>query len=118
MNSALVQLKLRERQLLDELEQVWGGMDSLLEAHEFCGPITPNLIINILKLMILEGHGDWLATPVERVGDALVTSAEALKAASRETGICPYLLRGTLSRAQRRPVLSCREGKLILRIDS
>lgn len=117
MNTALVQLKLRERQLLDELGQVWVGMDSLLEAHEVRGPITPILVINMLKLMILEGHGDWLATPVERIGDALVTSAEALKVASRETGLCPHLLRGTLSRAQRRPVLACREGKLILRVD-
>ncbi|NAX23774.1 hypothetical protein [Vibrio sp. V39_P1S14PM300] len=117
MNTALVQLKLRERQLLDELEQVWESMDNLSEAYEVCGPITPILVINTLKLMILEGHGDWFVTPVERTGDALVTSAEALKVASKETGICPYLLRGTLSRAQRRPVLACREGKLILRVE-
>lgn len=117
MNTALVQLKLREHQLQDELEQVWESMDSLLEAHEVCGPITPTLVINTLKLMMLEGYGDWLVTPVERTGDTLVTSAEALKVASRGTGICPHLLRGTLSRAQHRPVLVCREGKLILRVE-
>ncbi|ENI8049716.1 hypothetical protein ABZW77_003325 [Vibrio cholerae] len=117
MNTALVQLKLRERQLQEELEQVWASMDSLLGAGEACGPITPILVINTLKLMMLEGYGDWLVTPVERTGDALVTSAEALKVASRETGLCPHLLRGTLSRAQHRPVLACREGKLILRVD-
>nr|MBO8918929.1 hypothetical protein [Proteus mirabilis] len=108
MNTALVQLKLRERQLQDELEQVWASMDSLLGAHEACGPITPLLVINTLKLMMLEGFGDWLVTPVERAGDALVTSAEALKVASRETGICPHLLLGMLSRAQHRPVLVAR----------
>ncbi|MDR6965746.1 MULTISPECIES: hypothetical protein [Shewanella] len=117
MNTALVQLKFREHQLLNELEQVWANMDSLLETHEVCDPITPILAINILKLMILEGHGGWLATPVERIGDALVTSAEALKVTSKETGLCPHLLRGMLSRAQRRPVLACREGKLILRVE-
>ena len=117
MNTALVQLKLRERQLQDELEQVWASMDSLLGAHEACGPITPLLVINTLKLMILEGHGNWLVTPVERTGDVLVTSAEALKVASRETGICQHLLRGWLSRAQRHPALACRDGKLILRVE-
>ncbi len=117
MNTALVQLKLRERQLQEELEQVWASMDNLLEAHEVCGPITPTLVINTLKLMILEGYGDWLVTSVERTGNALVTSAEALKVASRETGICQHLLRGMLSRAQRCPILVCREGKLILRIE-
>ncbi|EPE0640302.1 hypothetical protein IS513_16175 [Proteus mirabilis] len=117
MNTALVQLKLRERQLQDELEQVWAGIDSLLEAHKVCGPITPILVINTLKLMMLEEYGDWLVTPVERTGDALVTSAEALKVASRETGICQHLLRGWLSRAQRHPALACRDGKLILRVE-
>ncbi|EAB2330847.1 hypothetical protein O7N17_000956 [Salmonella enterica subsp. enterica serovar Cerro] len=117
MNTALVQLKLRERQLQDELEQVWASMDSLLEAHEVCGPITPILVINTLKLMMLEGYGDWLVTPVERTGDGLVTSAEALKVASKETGLRPHLLRGTLSRAQHRPVLVCKDGKLILRVE-
>lgn len=116
MTTALVQLKLRERQLQDELEQIWASMDSLLEAHEICGPITPTLVINTLKLMMLEGYGDWLVTPVERTGDVLVTSAEALKVASKETGLGPHLLRGMLSRAQHRPVLACREGKLILRV--
>lgn len=117
MNTALVQLKLRESQLQDELEQVWASMDCLLQAHEVCGPITPILVINTLKLMMLEGYGDWLVTPVERTGDALVTSAEALKIASRETGICPHLLRGMLSRAQHRPILVCKDGKLILRVE-
>ncbi|UIP27678.1 hypothetical protein [Photobacterium sp. TLY01] len=117
MNTALVQLKLRERQLLEELEQVWASMDNLSEAYEVCGPITPLLVINTLKLMMLEGYGDWLVTSVERTDDALVTDAEALKIASKESGICPYLLRGTLSRAQRFPVLAYREGKLILRVE-
>ncbi|HCJ7277502.1 TPA: hypothetical protein NVD24_003362 [Vibrio cholerae] len=117
MNTALVQLKLRERQLQDELEQVWASMDNLLEAREAGGPITPTLVINTLKVMILEGHGDWLVTPVERAGDGLVTSAEALKVASKETGLGPHLLRGMLSRAQHRPVLVCKDGKLILRVE-
>lgn len=117
MNTALVELKLRERQLQDELEQVWASMDNLLEAREAGGPITPTVVINTLKVMILEGHGDWLVTPVERTGDVLVTSAEALKVASMETGICQHLLRGMLSRAQRHPALACRDGKLILRVE-
>lgn len=115
MNTALVQLKLRERQLLDELEQVWTDMAALSVSIE--GSITLAQTVNILKLMMLEGYGDWLVTPVERVGVTLVTSADAIRIASRETGICPHLLRGTLSRAQRRPVLACREDKLILRIE-
>ncbi|WP_421252058.1 hypothetical protein [Aeromonas sp. 600724] len=114
MNTALVQLKLRERQLQDELEQVWASMDSLLGAHEACGPITPLLVINTLKLMILEGHGDWLTGPVERQDDSLVTSAEALRVASKDTSINQHLLRGMLSRGQRIPRLAIRGDKLLL----
>ncbi len=118
MNATLVQLKLREHQLLDELEQVWADIAIFSERYKFSDPLPPDIVINILKLMILDGHGDWLTTPVNLVNDSLMTSAEALKIAGYATGCSPHLLKGMLSRAQSKPVLVCREGKLILRVDS
>lgn len=117
MNTTWVQLKFREHQLLDELEQVWSDMADLSASIEIEGSITPAQTINILKLMILEGQGAWLTEPVKRTENALVTSADALRAASRVTGIGTHLLKGSLSRAQCHPVLACRGGELILRID-
>ncbi|EOX3299082.1 hypothetical protein BFX35_01835 [Vibrio cholerae] len=120
MNKALIQLKLRERQLTDELEQIWADMATMPVSEMEISPenITFSQVIDLLKLMILEGEGDWLAGPVERVGDTLVTSAEALRIASQQTGVSFHLLLGSLSRAQRGPRLVYKHEVIILYLNS
>ncbi|EJL6608278.1 hypothetical protein FXE84_05400 [Vibrio cholerae] len=116
MNKALIQLKLRERQLTEELEQIWTEMAMMPVPEISLENIPLSQVIDLLKLMILEGEGDWLVGPVERVGDTLVTSAKALRIASQQTGVSYHLLLGSLSRAQRGPRLSCKGYMLTLNI--
>ncbi|ELF6482489.1 hypothetical protein ACOIPL_004160 [Vibrio fluvialis] len=118
MNKALIQLKLRERQLTEELEQLWAEMVTMPVPEISPENITFSQVIDLLKLMILDGEGDWLAEPVERVGDTLVTSAEALRIASQQTGVSFHLLLGSLSRAQRGPRLVYKHEVIILYLNS
>lgn len=115
MNQQLLQLKLKERLLTDELEQLWEELAGVAEVPEM--PLTYQQAVNQLKVMILDGQGTWLASDVERVGDKLQTSAEALRHASTETGLSLHLLKGSLHRPQRSPLLRQEGDTLVLHLD-
>ncbi|ATW30894.1 conjugal transfer protein TraI (plasmid) [Candidatus Williamhamiltonella defendens] len=80
--------------------------------------VTPQKAIQMLKDMIQKRSGRWLVTPVLEEDGCLVTSDKAFDMiAGENTGISKHILCGLLSRAQRRPLLKKRQGKLYLEVD-
>lgn len=80
--------------------------------------ITPQKAIQMLKDMINKRSGRWLVTPVIEEDGYLVTSDKAFDMiAGENVGISKHILCGMLSRAQRRPLLKKRQGKLYLEVN-
>ncbi len=80
--------------------------------------VTPQKAIQMLKDMIQKRSGRWLVTPVLEEDGCLVTSDKAFDMIAGENiGISKHILGGMLSRAQRRPLLKKRQGKLYLEVD-
>ncbi|MEL4204581.1 MobH family relaxase [Plesiomonas shigelloides] len=80
--------------------------------------VTAEKAIQMLKDMIQKRSGRWLVTPVLEEDGCLVTSAKAFDMISGENvGISTHILCGLLSRAQRRPLLKKRQGKLYLEVN-
>jgi conjugal transfer pilus assembly protein TraI len=79
---------------------------------------TPQKAIQMLKDMIQKRSGRWLVTPVLEEDGYLVTSDKAFDMIAGENiGISKHILCGMLSRAQRRPLLKKRQGKLYLEVN-
>ncbi|EHM6514385.1 MobH family relaxase [Enterobacter hormaechei] len=80
--------------------------------------VTPEKALLMLKDMIQKRSGRWLVTPVLEEDGCLVTSVKAFDMiAGENVGISKHILYGLLSRAQRRPLLKKRQGKLYLEVD-
>ena len=80
--------------------------------------MTPEKAIQMLKEMIQNRSGRWLVSAVLEEEGALVTSDKAFEVIAGEyTGISKHVLGGTLRRAQMRPLLKQRQGKLYLEVD-
>jgi conjugal transfer pilus assembly protein TraI len=70
--------------------------------------------IEMLKEMIQQGSGRWLASTVIEQDGFLVTSDKALDWIAGEGRISKHLLVGILRSGQHHPLLQIREGKLYL----
>ncbi|WP_339426540.1 MobH family relaxase [Photorhabdus heterorhabditis] len=80
--------------------------------------VTPQKALQMLKDMIQKRSGRWLVTPVLEEDGYLVTSDKAFDMIAGENiGISKHILCGMLSRAQRRPLLKKRQGKLYLEVN-
>ncbi len=80
--------------------------------------MTPEKAIQMLKEMIKNRSGRWLVSAVLEEEGFLTTSDKAFEVIAGEyTGISKHVLGGTLRRAQRRPLLKQRQGKLYLEVD-
>ncbi len=80
--------------------------------------VTPQKALQMLKDMIQKRSGRWLVTPVLEEDGCLVTSDKAFDMIAGENiGISKHILCGMLSRAQRRPLLKKRQGKLYLEVN-
>lgn len=80
--------------------------------------VTAQKAIQMLKDMIQKRSGRWLVTPVLEEDGCLVTSDKAFDMIAGENiGISKHILCGLLSRAQKRPLLKKRQGKLYLEVD-
>ncbi|MND27444.1 putative helicase [compost metagenome] len=80
--------------------------------------MTPEKAIQMLKEMINNRSGRWLVSAVLEEEGSLTTSDKAFEVIAGEyTGISKHVLGGTLRRAQRRPLLKQRQGKLYLEVD-
>lgn len=89
-----------------------------LEEQLYLPPVmTPERAISLLKEMIQQRGGRWIVSAVVEENGCLVTSDKAFEVmASEFLGISKHLFSGILRRAQRRPVLRHRQGKLYLEV--
>lgn len=80
--------------------------------------MTAEKAIQMLKEMIKNRSGRWLVSAVLEEEGFLTTSDKAFEVIAGEyTGISKHVLGGTLRRAQTRPLLKQRQGKLYLEVD-
>ncbi|ETS32072.1 putative helicase [Photorhabdus khanii NC19] len=115
-----IEVREREEQEVREFEPPKAKTNPKdIKDEDFLPPgVTPEKAILILKDMILKRSGRWLVTPVLEEDGCLVTSDKAFDMIAGENiGINKHILCGMLSRAQKRPLLKKRQGKLYLEVD-
>uniref|UniRef100_UPI0036DEE3C5 MobH family relaxase n=1 Tax=Photorhabdus sp. RM322S TaxID=3342825 RepID=UPI0036DEE3C5 len=115
-----VEVREREEQEVREFEPPKAKMNpkDINEKDFLPSGVTPQKALQMLKDMIQTRSGRWLVTPVLEEDGCLVTSDKAFDMIAGENiGISKHILCGMLSRAQRRPLLKKRQGKLYLEVD-
>ncbi|EQB98255.1 MobH family relaxase [Photorhabdus temperata] len=115
-----IEVREREDQEVREFEPPKGKTNpkDIKEEDFLPSGVTPQKAILILKDMIQKRSGRWLVTPVLEEDGCLVTSDKAFDMIAGENiGISKHILCGMLSRAQKRPLLKKRQGKLYLEVD-
>ncbi|WP_241177989.1 hypothetical protein [Citrobacter freundii] len=115
-----IEVREREEQEVREFEPPKAKTNPKdIKDEDFLPPgVTPEKAILILKEMIQKRSGRWLVTPVLEEDGCLVTSDKAFDMIAGENiGINKHILCGMLSRAQKRPLLKKRQGKLYLEVN-